>query len=225
VTTASEGFEHDGRRPQAEFRSVGVKLDWSGCEGYRDLGGTRTTDGLTVRDGALARSGSQHGLSAATAEAIRAGEAARIVDLRWAWECEQAPSPFLGHEVYQHVQMLNDVLGYEPPPDTYAPMLDHNRARIAQAFCAVADAPPGLVVVHCTAGRDRTGVLVALLLQVAGVGAEAIAADYAASASGGSTMINTLNYLDECFGGASLYLRACGVEQRRLAAVRSRLLG
>jgi protein-tyrosine phosphatase len=202
-----------------------VKLDWSGCEGYRDLGGTQAADGLAVRDGALARSGSQHGLSAASVEAVRAGEVARIVDLRWRWECEQAPSPFLGHEVYRHVQMLDDVLGYEPPPDTYAPMLHYNGTRIAQAFRAVADAPPGLVVVHCTAGRDRTGVLIALLLRVAGVGAEAIAADYAASAGTPTPMINTLNHLQDRYGGASAYLRACGVEQHKLAAVRHRLLG
>jgi protein tyrosine/serine phosphatase len=202
-----------------------VKLDWSGCAGYRDLAGTPTTDGRTVRAGALSRSGSQHALSTATVDAIRAGAVARVVDLRWAWECEQTPSPFLGHAVYRHVPMLDDVLGYEPPPDTYAPMLDHNRPRIARAFCAVADAPPGLVVVHCTAGRDRTGVLMALLLQVAGVGAETIAADYAVSGGSPTPMINTLNHLHDRYGGASLYLPACGVEQYRLTAVRNRLLG
>jgi protein tyrosine/serine phosphatase len=41
-------------------------------------------------------------------------------------------------------------------------MLDHNRERIGTAFRAVAEAPPGRVVVHCRSGRDRTGVLVAL---------------------------------------------------------------
>jgi protein-tyrosine phosphatase len=213
-----------GDRPES-ISAAGSKLDWSGCEGYRDLGGIRTTDGHSIRHGVLARSGSQHALCAVTAKAIRAGGAARIIDLRWPRECERAPSPFLGHEVYRHVQMLDDVLGYEPPPDTYAPMLDHNRARIAQAFRAVADAPPGLVVVHCTVGRDRTGVLIALLLQVAGVGAEAVAADYAVSASSATPMINTLEHLDECYGGASPYLRACGVEQHRLTAVRRWLRG
>jgi protein-tyrosine phosphatase len=202
-----------------------VTLDWPGCDGYRDLGGIRTSDGRAVRAGVLARSAGHHGLSAATVEAVRAGAVARIVDLRWAWECEQAPSPFLGHAVHRHVPMLEDVLGYDPPPDTYAPMLEYNRTRIAQAFAAVADAPPGPVVVHCTAGRDRTGVLVALLLQVAGAGSEAIAADYAVSAGSPTPMINTLAHLQDRYGGASPYLRACGVRQQELTAVRSRLLG
>ncbi|MBU2666117.1 tyrosine-protein phosphatase [Actinoplanes bogorensis] len=57
-----------------------------------------------------------------------------------------------------------------------------------------------------------------------GVGVEQIAIDYAASAGATTPMTNTLTYLDECYGGAALYLRACGVEQDRLTAVRSRLL-
>jgi protein tyrosine phosphatase len=121
--------------------------------------------------------------------------------------------------------MLNDVLGYAPPPDSYAPMLDHNSARIAQAFRAVADAPPGPVVVHCTAGRDRTGVLVALLLRVAGVGTEAVAADYAVSGNDTTPMLNTLDHLRDRYGGAAAYLRAAGVARRRIETVRERLLG
>jgi hypothetical protein len=202
-----------------------VTLDWSGCAGYRDLGGTPTMDGHRLRTGALLRSGDQCRLAAATVRAIRAGAVSRIVDLRWAWECGKSPSPFLGHQVYRHVPMLNDVLGYEPPPDTYAPMLDHNGARIARAFCAVADAPTGPVVVHCTAGRDRTGVLTALLLQVAGVATDVIAADYAVSENGTAPMLNTLDHLYDRYGGASPYLLASGVTNRQIAAARKRLLG
>jgi protein-tyrosine phosphatase len=202
-----------------------VTLDWSGCVAYRDLGGTPTMDGRFVRTGALRRSGDHHSLCSATVRAILEGAVARIVDLRWHRECEQSPSPFLGHPVYRHVPMLHDVLGYEPPPDSYAPMLDHNGARIAQAFRAVADAPLGPVAVHCAAGRDRTGVLVALVLQVAGVAPEAIAADYAVSGNGTAAMMNTLDHLHDRYGGAAAYLLSYGVAERQVAAVRQRLLG
>jgi hypothetical protein len=50
------------------------------------------------------------------------------------------------------------------------------------AVAAIADAPAGTVVVHCMAGRDRTGMLVALVLAAAGVPDEVIAADYSYSA-------------------------------------------
>ena len=52
---------------------------------------------------------------------------------------------------------------------------------MAAAIRAVADAPEGGVVIHCAGGKDRTGLLTALLLHVAGVGIEEIAADYALS--------------------------------------------
>ncbi|MCW3842115.1 tyrosine-protein phosphatase [Micromonospora yasonensis] len=122
--------------------------------------------------------------------------------------------------------MLNEVLDYVPPPDSYAPMLDHNPARIAAAFRVVVEAPPGGVVVHCHAGKDRTGVLVALLLAVAGVGADGIADDYAATEGcARETMLNTLTHLDQRYGGAASYLSRAGLEPGLMAAARSRLVG
>lgn len=72
--------------------------------------------------------------------------------------------------------VLGGTLAYVPDPDTCAPMVDHQRRRIGRALCTVADAPAGTVVVHCQAGKDRTGVLVALMLAVAGVGADGVRA-------------------------------------------------
>jgi protein tyrosine/serine phosphatase len=52
---------------------------------------------------------------------------------------------------------------------------------VATAIRAIADAPEGGIVIHCAGGKDRTGLLTALLLHVAGVGIDEIAADYALS--------------------------------------------
>jgi hypothetical protein len=121
--------------------------------------------------------------------------------------------------------MLNEVLDYVPPPDSYGPMLDHNRERIAAAFEAAAAAPPGGVVVHCHAGKDRTGVLVGLLLAIAGVGPDSIADDYAATdGCPRETMLNTLTHLDQRCGGAASYLHEAGVEPELVRAARARLV-
>ena len=60
-------------------------------------------------------------------------------------------------------------------------MLETFHANFARAIGAVAQAPEGGVVVHCLVGRDRTGLVAALLLRVAGVEASAVAADWAES--------------------------------------------
>src|SRR4029077_9249540 len=60
-------------------------------------------------------------------------------------------------------------------------MVDRRGAGFAAVLNAIAQAPPGGVVVHCHAGKDRTGLVVALLLSVAGVERDAIIDDYALS--------------------------------------------
>lgn len=200
-------------------------LDWPECRNARDLGGTPTRDGR-IRPGALFRSDGLFLLDPAGVAAVRAAGVTRILDLRWTRECEQAPGPFAGDPVYRHVPLLADVLDYEVPHDTYGPMLDHNHGRIAAAFRALAAAPPGGVLVHCHGGRDRTGALVALALAIAGVPPEEIVADYARSPERPPVaMANTLDHLDERYGGAAAYLRRIGVPEGDLDAVRERVTG
>lgn len=203
-----------------------MTLDWSGCRNARDLGGLPTVDGRTIRAGALLRSDSHERLTEAALASVRAGAVSRIVDLRWAWECAERPSPFAGDPIYRHVPMLLDALPYPPPSDTYVPMVEHNRERIGAAFRAVAEAPPGGVLVHCHGGRDRTGVLVALLLTVAGVAAGQVAADFALTEGcSPQPMRHTLAHLDDRYGGALPYLVEAGVGPAPVAAVRDRLRG
>ncbi|GIF70801.1 tyrosine-protein phosphatase [Asanoa siamensis] len=199
-------------------------LDWPDCTNVRDLGGLTTAGGRRVRSEALLRSDSPHRLTAPAIAAIRAGGLRRIVDLRWTAECVQRPSPFEGDPIYAHRPLLGDD-DYEILPDSYVAMLEYNRPQIGAAFRAVADAPPGGVLVHCLEGKDRTGVLVALLLLVAGVPDDQIADDYALTTGvDRAYMVNTLTYLHDAYGDVSTYLAECDVDAAHLEAVRSRLL-
>jgi protein-tyrosine phosphatase len=199
-------------------------IDWPSCVNVRDLGGLPARHGDT-RDGALIRSDDLSLLTGDGVAAVRRSGVVRILDLRSFKEIRTRPGPFAGDPMYHHVPLLEDVLSYEPPAWTYAPMLDHNRNRIAQAFHALASAPEGAVVVHCRAGRDRTGGLIALVLQIAGVRPDAIVADYALTAgTDPAAMRNTLDHLTSRYGGAASYLENAGVSAAELARVRRRLV-
>ncbi|MFI7601660.1 tyrosine-protein phosphatase [Actinoplanes sp. NPDC049681] len=199
-------------------------LDWPGCRNARDLGGLPTMDGSRIRAGALVRSDHHGRMSPGTVARIRATGLGRVLDLRWPRELAEDPSPFAGDPVYAHVPLLMDPITYEIPEDSYGPLLDHNQDRVAAAFRSIATAPPGAVVVHCNAGRDRTGALVALVLAVAGVPPEAIADDYALTeGTKPAAILNTLTHAEEKYGGVEAYLQTIGVSPAEIDAVRHRL--
>ena len=199
-------------------------LDWPGCRNARDVGGLPTEDGSATRFRALLRSDHHGHLTAAATQAVRSAGISRIIDLRRDRELAEHPSPFAADAVYRHAPVLLDVVTYEYPDDSYGPLLDHNQDRLAAAFRAIADAPPGTVLVHCRGGRDRTGVLVALALGAAGVPADVIAEDYALTEdSPAAVMLNTLDHLERRYGGVRAYLKEIGVSDAEIDAVRDRL--
>jgi ubiquinone/menaquinone biosynthesis C-methylase UbiE/protein tyrosine phosphatase (PTP) superfamily phosphohydrolase (DUF442 family) len=201
-----------------------VILDWPGCRNARDVGGLPTTDGSAVRFRALLRSDHHADLTPAALGAVRAAGISRVIDLRRDREVAEQPSPFAGDPVYRHVPVLEDVIAYDHPDDSYGPLLDHNQPRLAAAFRAIASAPPGGVLVHCHSGRDRTGVVVALALAVAGVAADVIAEDYALTGNSPAvTMRTTLDHVERQYGGVHAYLKTIGVSQEEIDAVRDRL--
>lgn len=156
-----------------------LHLDWPGCLNVRDLGGLPLTGGGTVRERVLVRSDSpsfltDDGVAAATAYGL-----ARIIDLRRPDETDLKPSPLAGHPAHLHLPVQGRGDPAEGPwVHLYAGLLDRRPELFARAVAAVADAPEGPVLVHCAAGKDRTGLVVALALSVVGAEPDALADDY-----------------------------------------------
>jgi protein-tyrosine phosphatase len=213
-------------------------LRWDTCYNARDLGGYATDDGGTTRWGALIRSDSVGRLNAQGRAALEAYGVRTIIDLRVPVEVRDEPSPFTEHaDITTHYLPLdpNDraiskaVAAHKEAGLSYtaainAAYLETSQPQIAAILRAIADAPDGGIVVHCHAGRDRTGLIVALLLGAAGVSAATISADYALSFSALSeTMDATLAHFDSAYGGIAAYLRAIGVTDDEIARIRHRL--
>lgn len=164
----------------------------------RDFGGSTTQEGRSVRRGQLYRSASLHELSPGHLDGVRALGIGTIVDLRYNAEREVHATPWqaLGCGTYwfrDHVpasaggldQLLDSgevTAGWarEMMTDTYRTMPYMILEGIRAFFEAAADGE-GAVLVHCTSGKDRTGITSALMLSVLGVPREAIVADYLAT--------------------------------------------
>jgi protein-tyrosine phosphatase len=170
-------------------------LAWDGCLNVRDLGGHPTADGGETRFGAVVRADSVRKLSDAGWEALLGHGVRAIVDLRFHSELAADPPLELPVEVvhvpvfpepgpdWDEIDALGVATGFGAPAirAVYGELLRRYAERFAQAVTAVARAPDGCVVVHCMGGKDRTGLVTALLLRLAGVPVDAIGADYAAS--------------------------------------------
>lgn len=239
-------------------------LTWDGCVNVRDLGGLPADDGGETAYGAVVRADNIARLSAAGWEDLVAYGVSRIVDLRWPDERGSDPLHRHGVDVV-HVSLFGDQTGplegdrrLQESDDwaalrraIYLERLEQHPERFAQAVGAVAEAPPGCVAVHCAGGMDRTGLVSALLLRLAGVPASVVADDYAhselnwSSHSGGwideakhererlrrrfltsmppAVMLGVLETLEERHGGVAGYLRAAGVSESTLARARAKL--
>jgi hypothetical protein len=175
----------------------GRALMWEGCLNIRDLGGLPTADGETTRRGAVVRADSVRQLSDAGWAALVGYGIGRIVDLRWHSELEADPPSELSVETV-HVPLFPephsdhwaeiDSLD-EAIPDAvaakgavYLECLERFSSSFVTAIAAIAETPSGGALVHCMGGKDRTGLVSALLLRLAGVSIEDIAEDYELSA-------------------------------------------
>jgi protein-tyrosine phosphatase len=167
---------------------VNRQLDWDGCFNVRDLGGVRTADGGQTRFRAIVRADSVSGLTAAGWSALNAYGIRTVIDLRNDDELgpDVAPRPAGPATVDLP---LDDILAHDfwdrwtsgpeyATPLYYRAHLERFPDRSARVIAAIARARPGGVLFHCVRGRDRTGQIAMLLLALAGVAPEDVAADY-----------------------------------------------
>jgi protein-tyrosine phosphatase len=159
------------------------RIELTGVFNLRDVGGYPVDSGGWVRWRTLFRSDALHQLDPAGVAAVTGLGLRTVIDLRTQPEVDLGPSPVSGRVT--HISLLPGDL-QSPPLDLealYRYFVDECGEQIAAAVAELCgdDAMPALV--HCTAGKDRTGVVVALVLAVLGVPDEIIAADYALSAA------------------------------------------
>jgi hypothetical protein len=161
-------------------------LTIDGLINLRDLGGLPTTSGAATLPGRLLRSESPHTLSESGLKELLDLGIGAVIDLRTTSERDHRPSPLVDAGVHtSHVPIFTDDDEYPDhlatAAEVYCWWLRERRTGVAAAMSAVADAPSAPILVHCHAGKDRTGVVVGLVLRLAGVGIDDIADDYARS--------------------------------------------
>jgi protein tyrosine/serine phosphatase len=235
------------------------RLDWAGCVNVRDLGGHRLPGGGSTAFGAIVRADSIRSLSDEGWEALVEYGVRTIVDLRRQVELDDDPPREAPVDVV-HVPLVDDrdvdamahLERWTTTTEAYLGILEHFRANFARAVTEIARAPEGAVLVHCQAGKDRTGLVVALLLTLAGVSPEDIAADYdlsaanltqltdewiaeapderererrrRVSAGGPQAMLDVLAELDARYGSVRSYLLAAGADEATLDRAVERLV-
>jgi protein-tyrosine phosphatase len=241
------------------------ELTWDGLLNVRDLGGHRTEDGGETRYGAVVRADSLHQLTEDGWQSVVDYGIRTVIDLRMDEEREGDPPAGAPIDLL-HISLFDDDRAVfeeidaaaEAAPDAasatrevYLLFLEHFKANVATAIRAIANAPEGGVVVHCMGGKDRTGLVTALVLALAGVDDEQIAADYALSEerlrprhelwfaeaeteaererlrrvaqTPASSIAEVLAELKRRYGGVDGYLRSAGLSDEELSLARARL--
>lgn len=184
-------LDFEDRRLVVAERTVALP----GGVNFRDLGGYRTADGRAVRWGQVYRAGSLAELSDDDVAALGALGLRLVCDLRSPDEVARRPDRLPPGAAYDHRPIVGEVgrlrrvvtlyrkrhRVQELLEEVYRVMLDQNSATFAAVLRLAADPANRPLVIHCTAGKDRTGLVVALLLLALGVPEETVVADYTLS--------------------------------------------
>jgi protein-tyrosine phosphatase len=229
----------------------------------RDLGGYRTRDGRVTICGRLIRADAPVRLNAHDLQVLLSIPVHTVVDLRSLDELRRHPHSLRNNAAvsYRNIPLLGDnlerdiraVKSHDPARtqvnlvDLYLHLLENARPAIGMVLNTLAAAGSGACLFNCTHGKDRTGLIAALLLLLAGVAERDIIEDYQISAallkpwfdtflhkvpakdhvffiSPPEHMALTLEHLQRQYDSVERYLHACGVDDMAQHHLRNRLL-
>ncbi|HEV3187326.1 MAG TPA: tyrosine-protein phosphatase [Acidimicrobiales bacterium] len=240
-------------------------VPFTGVLNFRDLGGYRTSDGRRTRWGHLYRSDALHDLSEIDLTLFRRLGIATVVDLRNASEVERTGRGLLSSEkvrfinapVLGETEVSSSREGGPLAPDylatRYLQYLEVGGPALVQALEEMTDSEKYPLVFNCFFGKDRTGVLSALVLGCVGVSPHEIVRDYSLTASRvplildklredplyretiertdplvlaakGETMSQFLEELDVRYGGARAWAQSAGMDAHKLKCLSDALL-
>jgi len=236
-------------------------IDLEGCFNFRDLGGYATTDGRSVRWGQLYRSDALHHLTRHDVARLREQLGIRdVVDLRSTIEVRSEGRGALAHETvrYHHLPLFDaetrasDAVASTSLADSYFLLAQFAMQPIGRVINTLAETDDPAVF-HCAAGKDRTGVIAAIVLGTLGVGDDDIVSDYVLTQENledivhrlssnaayqatlsalppdalhaePQTMAAFLQQLRTKFGSLVGYARTAGVSEANLQSLQARLL-
>ena len=241
------------------------RISTEGAFNIRDIGGYPTRDGRRVRWRTFFRADSMHRLTADDQQTLLGFGLRTVIDLRRTRELAERPNVFApSAEVsYRHHNLAGD----EPLPysladgtpaerifGSYSSWIQHREEQVGQVLATLAEPEALPALFHCAGGKDRTGVISALLLGIAGVPEETIAEDYGLTArhlwerfkadppevEGGAvlrdwrdyqrefcppeSMLKVLGFLDARYGGAEGFARSAGLGDRQIDSLRVALV-
>jgi protein-tyrosine phosphatase len=227
------------------------RLLWDACYNIRDLGGYSTKHNKQTRWRAFVRADNLARLSTDGKKALIAYGVKTIIDLRSEYELDIDPPVFASlhgqNDFPQHINFPildeSDKAGIEIINQTpsltemYSILVDRYQENIARVMKVFAKVTNGTILFHCHSGRDRTGIIAAMLLSLVGVDDSTIAKDYTISSvyiqptfekplsEKPEIMLHFLAYLDRQYGGTRAYLLESGVSELELTRIQHHLLG
>lgn len=162
------------------------RIDVSGTFNFRDVGGYACSGGV-VKTGVLFRSDGLARVDDAGRAVLAAHDVRTVIDLRDEYEVAAMPDALDGLDVTMLSLPVFEGSGASHTEGVitlealYERMVVQHASVLMQAIRDIAEARDGAVVVHCTAGKDRTGVVIALALLAIGVPRDVVVEDYAAT--------------------------------------------